>query len=75
MPSTAIDDHDYDPVKEELYIAFVQGRSYVYERVPADVYDDFLAAPSKGTFLNRVIKPRHPYREVVKRPPRDGVPA
>ena len=35
------------------------GKEYSFAGVPKQVYDDFLASPSKGTFFNKVIKERY----------------
>lgn len=41
----------------ELHVQFKSSpRIYVYEDVPHAVYEDLLAAPSKGAFVNRQIK-------------------
>lgn len=64
MPSTAIRAIEYNVSRQELFVTFVTGREYRYERVPQDVYDAFRASSSKGTFFNREIRDRYPYREV-----------
>ena len=46
----------YDLASSSLFVAFQSGRVYKYFQVPPDVYQDFLNAPSKGKFLNFVIK-------------------
>jgi hypothetical protein len=53
----------YDPAREELLIAFRGGRgTYRYFNVPMEEWEGFLEAESKGTYLNRVFKPKeHPY--------------
>ena len=55
----------YDADRLELEIEFRQtGDVYLYFDVPAEEYRDFMAADSKGTYLNQVFKPRG-YRYVV----------
>lgn len=55
----------YDADSLELEIEFRQtGDVYLYFNVPAEEYRDFMAADSKGTYLNQVFKPRG-YRYVV----------
>ena len=66
MPSSAIRDFEYDASSEQLLITFVTRRTYVYERVPERVYDEFIAAPSKGAFFNRFIRDQYSYREVSR---------
>jgi KTSC domain len=65
MPSTVIRGHFYDPNEGELTITFVTGRRYVYRDVPQAVYDGFRGAFSRGTFFNREIRDRYPYREIA----------
>ena len=67
MPSSVIRDFDYDSEAQELTITFVTGRIYVYLAVPAEVYDDFATAFSKGTFFNQHIRDAYEFREVTPR--------
>lgn len=46
----------YDATWRELHVTFRSGRHYVYQDVPASVYEDFLSADSKGTFFNAAVK-------------------
>ncbi len=49
----------YDPRSRQLEIEFRGGRGvYRYLDVPSDVYHAFMAAESKGAYLNQVLKPR-----------------
>ncbi|WP_263416030.1 KTSC domain-containing protein [Terriglobus albidus] len=59
----------YDESRNELEIEFRQGGSvYRYFEVPPEEHFEFMAAESKGTYLNQVFKLReHPYLVV-----RDG---
>lgn len=66
MPSTVIRSHSYDTNAGELTITFVTGRRYVYRDVPQPVYAGFKAAFSRGTFFNREIRDRFPYREITR---------
>jgi KTSC domain len=54
----------YDSNAEEAYVEFHDSGLYAYRGVPARVYDAFVTAESKGTFVNEVIKPRYPFRRV-----------
>jgi hypothetical protein len=58
VASTNIHQVGYVAAKRELYVQFKSSpdRVYVYEDVPRTVFDDLLAAPSKGTFVNQQIK-------------------
>jgi hypothetical protein len=66
MPSTAIRNFLYVPAKRELWVTFVSGRRYVYAGVPADVFDAFKTASSRGRFFNHEIRDRYPFREVTR---------
>ena len=68
MESTSIASIGYDPGRCELEIEFRQsGEVYRYFEVPALEYTAFLAAESKGSYLNQVFKQRgYPY-QVVRR--------
>ena len=49
----------YDESKAELHVEF-KGGIYVYHDVPKKVYDGFMAAESKGSFLAQNIKGVYP---------------
>ena len=66
MPSTAIRHYEYDAKQHQLWITFVSGRSYVYERLPENVFEAFRDYRSKGEFFNRFIRDRYRHREVRK---------
>nr|WP_207626297.1 KTSC domain-containing protein [Mycolicibacterium wolinskyi] len=53
----------YDAATEDLYVEFSSGRIYVYSRVPQASYEELLAADSKGSYMNREIKPNYDYRD------------
>lgn len=65
MPSTVIRYFSYDNARRTLRVTFVTGRRYVYEGVPPEVFEAFKAAFSKGSFFNREIRDRYPYREIA----------
>ena len=67
MPSTAIRNLFYVPAKRELWVTFVSGRRYVYADVPAEVFEAFNTAESRGTFFNHEIRDRYDYREIRRR--------
>jgi hypothetical protein len=47
----------YDRQTHELYVRFVEsGRTYAYQEVEENVFEQFLAAASKGNYFNREIK-------------------
>lgn len=57
VDSSNIEAIGHDPDSLELHVSFRSGDTYVYYDVPSVVFDAFLSAPSKGSFLNREIKP------------------
>jgi hypothetical protein len=61
VPSTAIRSFSYDPDRKELYVTFTSGGSYTYFNVPQNVYDDWQAAFSKGTYFRNHILGRYDY--------------
>lgn len=46
----------YDETSLELWVEFNDGSTYIYDRVPAIVHAEMMEAPSKGSYLNRVVK-------------------
>jgi HTH-type transcriptional regulator/antitoxin HigA len=63
--STAITDVKYEAERRRLYITFVGGKTYVYERVPKGTFRNFEGPSSRGGFFNREIRDRYPFREVT----------
>ena len=59
MPSTVIKRIDYDAPRSCLTVTFTSGKAYRYDGVPADVYDAFQVARSKGSYFNRCIRDRY----------------
>ena len=56
VDSSNIEAIGYDDDGQELHVQFLWGGQYAYHGVPREVFDAFLQAPSKGSFLNREIK-------------------
>ena len=56
VDSSNVEAIGYDEATQELHIQFVGGGYYVYQGVPREIYDELMAAPSKGSYLNRCIK-------------------
>ncbi len=54
----------YDPASETLEIEFTNGSIYQYFNVNSGLYDQLMAAPSKGQFLNTYIRNAYPYSRV-----------
>jgi KTSC domain len=59
--SSSIEEIGYDADAEEVYVRYRPGGLYAYLGVPGVVWEELLAAPSKGTYVNEVIK-GYPYR-------------
>ena len=68
MPSSVIEDFEYEPELARLTVTFTTGRIYQYFMVPPYVAASFRAALSKGTFFNTKIRDRFSFREVVAAP-------
>lgn len=56
----------YDGEKQELLVQFKSGKIWSYAEVPQQVYDDFMAAGSKGKFFFANIKSKFESTEVVE---------
>ncbi|WP_080484233.1 KTSC domain-containing protein [Burkholderia vietnamiensis] len=57
--SSAIRAVGYDPSTMRLRILFMQGHSYDFCRVPANVHGGLMSAPSMGSYYNNFIKDRY----------------
>jgi len=64
MPSTVISSFHYDTTRNVLVVHYRSGAVYEYLQVPPEVYDQMKNAFSKGTFLNKYIKPLYRYRKI-----------
>jgi hypothetical protein len=60
--SSSVEEMGYDAEAEEVYVRYRQGGLYAYIGVPGVVWEELLRAPSKGTFVNQVLK-GYPYRQ------------
>ena len=70
MPSSAIRRYAYDERCRELTVGYVGGGDYVYVGVPPEVFAALQAAPSKGVYVNTMIKPRFAFRTADSSPKR-----
>lgn len=70
VKSSVIRDYEYDRSAQVLYVTFVSGKTYAYDRVPPDLHDAFAAAGSKGEFFNRHIRDHYRYVLVTLPRPR-----
>jgi hypothetical protein len=68
VDSATIASIGYEPRRRELEIEFRDNRDvYLYFDVPAEEYAAFMAAKSKGTYLNQVFKPKEHRYKIVRR--------
>ena len=61
VDSSNIEAIGYDSDAQELHVQFLSGTTYVYYNVPENVYEEIMDAPSKGSYLNRVVKGVYEY--------------
>ena len=64
VDSSNIEAIGYNSDGQELYIQFLSGVTYVYYGVPQHIYEEIMDAPSKGSYLNRVIKGVYEYAKL-----------
>ena len=54
----------YDADRYQLELEFHSGRRYLYFQVPPRCYQELLQAESKGSYFNRTIRNRFPFRDL-----------
>lgn len=54
--SSVIEEMDYNPEARTMLVTFKSGAKYIYSNVRPELAQQWLAAESKGRFLNDVIK-------------------
>jgi len=64
MPSSVVAAFKYNATRHILRITYVSGKIYDYKNVPESIYNEMKEAPSKGTFLNNVIKRNYAFKKV-----------
>lgn len=64
VDSSNIEAIGHDAGAQELHVRFLSGDTYVYHGVPQEIYDQLMDAPSKGSYLNRVIKENYEYTKM-----------
>lgn len=52
----------YDSATQDLYVEWIEGRTYVYSGVPEVTHQELMDAASKGSYINREIKPNYDCR-------------
>jgi hypothetical protein len=66
VTSSSLASIGYSPTQATLEVEFKHGAIYQYLDVPADVFDAFIAADSKGTFFNRAVKDCYSHQRVSR---------
>lgn len=56
VESTDVVSIGYEEDTRTMEVQFQTGAVYVYYEVPQDFFEQFLTAPSKGKFVNYVLK-------------------
>lgn len=64
VQSSSIASIGYDEASQTLEIEFLNGAVYQYFDVPMQIYQEFLAASSKGEYLTQFIKGYYRYSKV-----------
>lgn len=64
VQSTNLASVGYEALTRTLEIEFQNGRVYQYQGVPKPVFDQLMAASSKGQFFNSFIKDKYSYVQV-----------
>ncbi len=60
--STQVSAFGYEPKTQEFAVRFrASGETYLYKGVPADVFDAFMHAHSKGSFVHHHVKGKFDY--------------
>jgi hypothetical protein len=62
VDSSNIEAIGYQPEQRELWVRFLSGQTYVYADVSAITHEEIMRADSKGSYLNREVKPNYSYR-------------
>ena len=65
VSSSAIVSVGYDRASHTLEVEFAAGTIYQYHQVAAEVYHQFMRAPSKGRFLDMNIRDEYPFSRVA----------
>ena len=63
VDSSNVEAIGYDAELRELHVAFSGGKVYIYADVSEESFRELLSADSKGSYLNREIKPNYECRE------------
>jgi hypothetical protein len=64
IDSSAIAAVGYDAEQQILRLKYRGGDTYDYLDVPPEEFREFMNAPSRGIYANKIIKPNYEYRKV-----------
>jgi hypothetical protein len=64
IDSSAIAAVGYDAEQQILRLTYRGGETYDYLDVPPEEFSEFMSAPSRGIYANKIIKPNYEYRKV-----------
>ena len=65
VQSSALEQVSYDARAHTLRATFREnGRTYIYQEVPQELYDGLIFADSLGAYFNTHIRDRFPCREI-----------
>jgi hypothetical protein len=65
LESTILAAVSYDQARQVLRLEFRSRAVYGYFDVPPEVYQNLMAANSKGSYFNRNIRGRFPHRKLA----------
>jgi len=63
VESSVIDEVGYDEATQALTLKFDSGETYEYKAVPKAVYDELMAAESKGQYFQKNIKGKYEFQK------------
>ena len=64
VDSSAVEAIGYRTGSRELYVRFMESRTYVYHNVEKRVFHEFLQADSKGRYLNYEIRDNYDFTKL-----------
>jgi hypothetical protein len=67
VESSMIQAFGYDEGNETLLVIFNSGKTYQYSEVPKDIYEELLAADSKGSYMRSCVIDCYPRVQMRKR--------
>ena len=64
VDSSNVEAIGFDSEAGEIHVQFQGGRTYVYGETDEVTFEELRDADSIGSYVNRVLKPNHPCREL-----------